>query len=289
MGQIFPRPWRFAWRLLKGTVAKFIHDGGSFLAAGLAFNLLLYCVPFLLLIISTLAYTLGSSEKALARVQASAKQLLPQSSEAFAYTLTTIIEHRNILGVLAVPLFFVLSSWLFGAIRHVLNTVYEVPKTRSYFKQKMTDLVLILVVGCLVLLSVGIGSLLAVLQALSEHTDSLRELLQPGWVLTTYVVVFLFTAALFYTFYRFSPAESVSRNAVIVSALSGAALFSLSRRAFAWYVALAKGNTLVYGALAGIIFFYLWLYYACLVFIIAAEMGWVLDRQLRSTRRASRS
>jgi membrane protein len=289
MGQSFPRPWRFAWRLLKGTVSKFIHDGGSFLAAGLAFNLLLYCVPFLLLIISVLAYTLGSSERALTRVEASAKQLLPQSSEAFAYTLSTIIEHRNILGVLAVPLFFVLSSWLFGAIRHVLNVVYEVPKNRSYFKQKITDLVLILVVGCLVMLSVGIGSLLAVLQALSEHTESVRDLLKPGWVLTTHVVVFLFTAALFYTFYRFSPAESVSRRAAFISALIGAGLFSLSRYAFSWYVALAKGNTLVYGALAGIIFFYLWLYYACVVFILAAEIGWVLDRQLRSGRKTNKT
>lgn len=278
MGRSSPPLWRFSWRLLKGTVSKFIHDGGSFLAAGLAFNLLLYCVPFLLLVISVLGYTLGSSERALARVQASAKQLLPQSSEAFANTLSSIIEHRNIVGIVAVPLFFVLSSWLFGAIRHVLNVVYEVPKNRSYLKQKITDLLLILVVGCLVLLSVGIGSLLAVLEALSEHADSVRDLLKPGWVLTTHAVVFLFTAALFYTFYRFSPAESVSRRAVFISALIGAGLFSLSRYAFSWYVALAKGNTFVYGALAGIIFFYLWFYYSCLVFILAAEIGFVWDR-----------
>ena len=83
------KPYRFVWRLLKGTISKFFRDGGSFLAAGLAFNLLLYCVPFLLLVVSTITYTLGSPERALALVEASAKELLPHSSQ---YRATGLIS-----------------------------------------------------------------------------------------------------------------------------------------------------------------------------------------------------
>ena len=103
------------------------------------------------------------------------------------------------------------------------------------------------------------------------------------------MVVFLFTAALFYTLYRFSPAETLSRKALGVSALTGAALFSLSKSAFTWYVTLARANTLIYGALAGLIFFYLWLYYTSLVFIIGAEVGWAFDHARGARRRNTRS
>lgn len=279
------RAWRFVWRLLKETISKFVRDGGSFLAAGLAFNLLLYCVPFLLIIVSTLSYTLGSPERALAQVQTSAKKLLPQSSGTFVDILSTIIAHRNLVGVVAVLLFFVLSSMLFGAIRHVLNVVFEVRSDRSYFKsylrQTTSDLVLILMVACLVLLSIGIGSLLTIMRTISERSIVVYDLLKPGWVLATHVVLFLFMTTLFYTFYRFSRAQTVSHRAAIVAAMFGAGLFSLSKWAFVWYVMLAKGNIFVYGTLAGIMFFYLWLYYACLVFILAAELGWVFDQNRR--------
>ena len=203
-------------------------------------------MPFLLLVVSTLTYTLRSPERALALVEASAKELLPHSSEAFASTLSTIIAHRNLVGVVALFLFFVLSSWLFGAIRHVLNIVFAVPGDRSYLKsylrQTASDLVLILVVGGLVLLSVGIGSVLAIMQPTSEQRLIAHDLLKPGWVLATHAVLFLFTAALFYTFYRFSRAQTVSHRAAIVAAVFGAGLFSLSKWAFAWYVVLAKGE-----------------------------------------------
>jgi membrane protein len=273
-----------AWRILKGTIFKFLEDRGSFLAAGLAFNLLLYCVPFLLLVISALAYAVGSSDQAMADVQQSAKQLLPQASEAFANTLPKIVEHRNILGLVAVPLFLVLSSWLFGTVRLVLNIVFEAPRNRSYFLAKAGDLVMILLVAFLAILSVGIISLLTFLQTAGENFPLIRDLLKPGWIFSTQVVVYLFTFALFYTLYRFSPTGTISRKAVMVSALFGSGLFSLSKWGFSWYVKLAQANTLIYGTVAGFIFFDLWLYYASLVFILGAELGWVLDRERRMRR-----
>src|SRR5207247_2212553 len=147
--------------------------------------LLLYCVPFLLLLVSALAFSLGSSERALAVAQQSVKQFLPQTSEAFVNTLSVIIAHRNMLGLVAVPLFFLLSSWLFGAIRLTLNIIFEAPRNRSYFKAKATDLGMIVLVAFLVVLSVGIGLLLTILQALGESVPVIGGVLTPRRPLVT--------------------------------------------------------------------------------------------------------
>jgi uncharacterized BrkB/YihY/UPF0761 family membrane protein len=39
----------------------------------------------------------------------------------------------------------------------------------------------------------------------------------------------------------------------------------------------AQTTTAIYGALSALVFFFLWLYYACTIFIVSAEIGWVCD------------
>jgi membrane protein len=271
------------WRLLRGAIRKFFKDNGSFLAAALAFNLLLYSVPFLFLLVSALGFILGSSEQALPWVLEKTQEVLPQSHQVFADILPRVMVLRNVLGLVGVPLFLFLSARLFAAVRLALNVIFAVPSERPYLQRKAWDLVMILMAGVLVLLSVGISSLFALLRALADQIPGGHSFLRPGWILASHTMVLVLIAMLLYTLYRFSPARTLSRRAGMISALSGAGLFYISKWAFAWYVSLAKMNALIYGAVAGLIFFYLWLYYACLVFVFAAELGSVFDQE--STRR----
>lgn len=279
-----PRSLVFVWRLLKGTIRKFLKDNGSFLAAALAFNLLLYSVPFLLLLVSALGLVLGSSERALPWILEKTQDLLlPQSHQILTDILQRIILFRNVLGLVAIPLFLFLSSRLFGAVRLALNVIFAVPDERPYLQRKARDLSMIFVAGFLVLLSVGVSSLLTVLQAIGDQIPGSRAFLRPGWILASHAVVFLLMAMLLYTLYRFSTARAITPKAGIFSALAGAGLFYISKWAFAWYVSIAKMNALIYGAVAGLIFFYVWLYYACLVFILGAELGRVFDQESEAT------
>ena len=49
-----------------------------------------------------------------------------------------------------------------------------------------------------------------------------------------------------------------------------------------FYLQYAQTTTAIYGALSALVFFFLWLYYTCMIFIFSAEVGWVFDRS-RST------
>ena len=52
-------------RVLTRTFVKFFEDNGPLLASGLAFTILLFCIPFSLLIVMALEFALGDPNRAL--------------------------------------------------------------------------------------------------------------------------------------------------------------------------------------------------------------------------------
>jgi len=85
-------------------------------------------------------------------------------------------------------------------------------------------------------------------------------------------------ASLFYIFYRYAPAQSLSPRGLVVGSLSATLLFVLLRWGFAWYVEFARDALALYGVLSGLMFFFFWLYYASLVFVLGAEVGYAVDQ-----------
>ena len=100
-----PKP-SLDWRILKRSLSKFLSDHGTFLASGLSFDLLLYCLPMPLLLVSGFGYTMVGSDRALSWVQEGVKRLLPGLQEPFIQALSSIMANRNLLGVTGFVLFF---------------------------------------------------------------------------------------------------------------------------------------------------------------------------------------
>lgn len=275
---------RAFWLVLKRTIVKFFDDNGLFLASGLAFDLLLFCIPFSLLIVSALGYAMGNSERALEAIQGVLQELLPLSQDAFLGNLAMILENKGLLGLLGGALFFLFSSLTFGTVRGVLNTVFRVRKPSRFFREKAADVLIMLLASGLLALMIGCASLLTLAENLLERFPRLDALIGPGWVFTGDLLGFLFTLALFYLLYRFCPSETLRRPALFVAAFTGAALFESSKWIFAWYVDVSGSTAAWYGTVGSLFFFLMWDYYACAVFILGAEAGWSLQQDMRSSQ-----
>lgn len=266
--------------VLKRTVAKFFDDDGLFLASGLAFDLLLFCFPFSLLIVSSLGYALGGSERALEALQAVLQELLPITRMAFIGNLSMVLENKGLLGLLGGALFFLTSSLTFGSVRGVLNTVFRTREPSRFFREKASDVLVMLLTSGLLTLMIALTSLLSLAEGLLERSPRLETVVGPGWVFAGDMLGFLFTLALFYLLYRFCPSRTLQRPALAVAAFTGAALFELSKWVFAWYVDMAEGTAAWFGAVGGLFFFLMWVYYACAVLIVGAEIGWSLQQAI---------
>jgi membrane protein len=274
---------RLFWHVVTEVTRKFYATNGAFLASGLAFDLLLYCVPLSLLLVSALGYTVYGSDRALAEVQTVLQQLLPRSHQAFTENLSVVAANRGLLGLVGFVLLFILSSTTFGSARIVLNTVFEVRQPRSFWKGKAGDFLIMLVASGLLILTVGLGSVLALLRSVGERLPFLGPLMQPGWVLASALLTFALTVALFYVLYRFSPARTIGRRALAFASLTGAGLFELSKWVFPWVVMIMQAGTGLISALGGLLIFLVWLYYASVVFVLSATLGRVLEQKTLPT------
>lgn len=271
--------FRSGWRLIASTVGKFASDNGLFLASALAFNLLLYFIPLSLLMISLLGYTVLDSERAIHEVQSALKAFLPQSQQALADNLTTIIVNRGLLGVFGFASFVLFSTFLFSSIRTVLNRVFQVKQERAFVEGVVIDLLMVGLTALLLLLAVGATWFLTLAGAFAERFPAWSTLLQPGLGALGKLFGVAATAVLFYVLYRFSPATTLSGRALIVASVTGTGLFQLAKWGFAWYVEIARQNLELYGALGGLMFLFVWLYYVSVVFIAGAEVGWAYDHE----------
>ena len=264
--------------ICKRSIVKFFDDHGPFLASGLSFDLVLYCLPLPFIFVSALGYTVVGSDQAMAWVHNTLKDLLPGSQQLFLHTLDSIMANRGPFGLTGLTMFIIFSSAVFSSARHVLNTVFQVETPATYLKGKLVDLVLMVTMSLLLMSTALLSSGLSVIQAFGEYFPVLAGIVNPFEFLLGKILSFAFLAVLFYMFYGFATTFRLSQPALWVGALTGAALFEASKGAFLYYVSIAKMMTTFYGVLSGLMFFLIWIYYASVVFIMGAEIGWAYDK-----------
>lgn len=263
-----------AWVFLRDVVENFLADNGLFLTSALAFNLLLYFVPLSLLMVSLLGYTVLDSVRAMSEVQSVLRAFLPQSQQALAENLAAVVADRGLLGFAGIVSFVVFSSFLFGSVRVVLNQVFRVQQTRTFIRGVGIDILMTLFVAVLLLVAATNTAFVRIAWTVAEGFPSLTPVFVPALTVLDRVLGFVATVTLFYVLYRVSPAITLPSEALLFGALSATLLFQMARWGFAWYVSMAQGSLALYGTLGGLMFFFVWLYYASLVFILGAEVAW---------------
>lgn len=220
-------------------------------------------------------------ERAMVEVQSVVRQFLPHSEQAIADNLEAIISNRGLLGLTGFFFFLIFSSTLFGSVRHVLNIIFKAERRRGFFHGVGHDFLMMLMTALLLVLGIAVASLLALARAFGAEQ---LPMMAPVFEIVLSVVgkffAWLFLFAIFYVFYRFAPARALHQSTLLVASFSATILFELARWAFAWYVAFASDALAVYGALAGLMLFFFWLYYASMIFILGAQIGLACEQNL---------
>lgn len=261
-------------------------DDVMFLASGVAFNLLLAVVPFVLLLASVSILFLGSTPDAAADVALGfLDRLLPSQNwtegDHVRETIREIARVSASVTLYSAIGFLWFSTRVFSSMRSVFQRAFDVPNERGILHGKLFD------VACSFLAAIGItayGSLSAyMLAATTRGVAVLTHLGLRESVMGTLeyaigrLIAFLLVVLLCFAAYRLVPNRPIPSRTAWVGSITTSLLFELARIGFGRYVQTFAPSSLYTGAIATLVVVTLWTYYASLIFIIGAEVAQVVE------------
>lgn len=286
---------RFVWHDVRHFVGR-VYEGAAeanvpFLASGLTFDALLAAVPFVFLLLSVAGYVLSARAGRLdLQIHEYLMQFLPASAgregpgpfTPAINLIERVVAGRGTLGLLGVPLFVWFSTRLFGSLRATLCEVFDIEETRSWFRGKVHDVLLVLVTTTLLLLNT----------LFSEGVELLLRLRPLGvdlfGFLSAQIVAFAVVLVLFVIVFRYVPARAVRLDTVLLASAICAIGFAVAKHLLGLYFqAMVRPDSLVSDAtVGGLLLFVVWTYYMCFVFLLGGQIAqtYELGRRQRAQR-----
>ncbi len=268
------RAVKFAWDVLQEAGRRFDRDYGAFLASGLAFDLMLCILPFLLILLSISGYVLESSEQMHQDILAFLERALPVTLTELQHNLQQFIKDRKIIGAVGLISLLLAASRVFGGIRTVLEITFRQKLQFNYLTGKLFDIGMVVLTGALLFLSLAFSYLLSDLQNwltswLSGRGYDFSRLNS----LIALALAFAASAVMFFLVYRLPLERRVPTRIVLTLALLVAALWELAKWLFGLYLANLGRFDALYGSFGVLVILVLWIYYSATIFVAGAELG----------------
>ena len=281
ISSFFRNFWDATRYYMHGIVSRFVEDDVLFLASGIAFNVLLCIIPFLLLVSSLLGSLLNSSEMATENIDKFLTKVLPNQAQSIPIKnlafriINDLVEFRQSMGVAGALVLVYTSTSLFSSVRSALHRVYRITTTTGIFLSQLKDIFLVLALGCLF---VSINTLNWLYTLVSKYS---MEMFGPNSAdLQTAIPEFLarltsllLTSLMAYLAYRFIPFYGTTTRSSFISAVATTILWKTAGFLFALYLTTFRPFSRVYGAYAFILIAMVWVYVSSIVFVIGGVAG----------------
>jgi membrane protein len=271
--------------LLWQALRKFNDDNGFFLSSGIAFNILINLVSFIMLLLSLVGTYLYNDQEVLYHIRAYFKNIAPGLDPKIAKNLVDVIQNRQIFGILGFVLFLWFSTWIFSCLRIALNIVFRVEKSRGMLRGIFVDLVMIILSGSMLLLSMLLSSGVTFLQG---YKGQLSVTIGPAtqWILK-YLISFFLTFCMFFLIYKIVPNKKIHYKSALQAALITSMLWELAKHLFTFYVVHSAVYSVIYGSLSTLVLFILWVYYSSVILIVGGEFAYFLEEDRQSSTHPS--
>jgi len=251
------------------------------LASSIAYAALLSLFPLLIGLVVLLS-RVASEAEAQRVVFTALDPYLPNAAlELVRQTLGDVFATREAAGILALVALFWSGTAVAGALRHGLNQVLHVTVPRAFWRRKLLDLALIALGGTALSLSLITSTLLTALsrvRAIGRLAELIFRYPSAPALAVAGPVVFMGVALVIV--YRFLPNRRLRWKSVMAAALTGLVLVEATTRAFLWYLNTLADYPLVYGPLAGLVVFLIWVYLIALDVLLGGEVAAFVEETL---------
>jgi membrane protein len=258
-------------------------------ASGLAFELFLCIIPFILIIFSVLGSILASNN-----IQYQINLLVDTIIPYYEYSefvkkiiftrINEVIEYKNIAGIIGGFGLFFAASGLFSSMRTILNQVFGITKNVNLILWKLRDFALVVMVILIFFLTTICAPIIDVLAQSAGQFEELaffKASIFHHFFLSmlSFGIIFIVFSVLYITV----PLKKLKRRAIVVSAFWAALLWETAKQLFGYYLYHFSNFGKIYGTYALIVVVAFWIYFSSVVFIIGAEIGKLFQERLESS------
>lgn len=278
-------PLRASWEFLRDLVTSFNEDQVPFMAAAMSYFAFFSLFPLLLGLIALAGYVLAP-EEAMTQVMTFAARGLPGQEAFLRSTLEAVVEARGGIGLVALVTLLWSGKNIFFSFGTALDQIWENPPPqglKGVLVRHALSLGFAVALGGAVIVVTALYWLLYALLALEIPFLGIQPRQIPGILplLSNVLPLTLVTLGLVAMF-RLLPSRRLPLLDTAVGAAVAAVLWELVRRVFTWYLSTFSRYHEVYGPAASVIAFLFWLYLTAILFLLGAEVAWVLQGRHRA-------
>ena len=268
---------------LKLVFKRFGDDDGAGLAAGLSYTTLLALVPLVVIALAIFA-AFPAFESVRGDLQVMIlESLLPTQKDEVQQWMTGFIENARSMTGPGVVFLGVTAIMLLMRIHAALDKIWKVTAKRPLVTRILTYWALLTIGPILLGLSLSVTGYA---YAVVEEAGS--GLLGKGAAELSRFVGLLLNVAAFSFLYVIMPNRAIRWRDGLAGAFVAAGLFEILKNLFAIYVSGVPSYQAIYGALASVPIFLLWMYIVWMVILLGAEVAAALPEWQAYRRRQAR-
>ena len=252
---------------------NFARDNCMFAAGALSFTSLLSLVPLMAVTFSVLA-AFPVFQSVTTDLQAFVFQnFVPAAGEVVSEHLNQFAQKASGLTAAGIVFLLVTALMLMANIDRALNAIWKVQKKRSLTNSFLIYWAILTLGPLLVGAGLVMTSYLVSAPLFNEAADTVG-----GKARLLSLVPYLTETLAFALLYMLVPNRPVKRRHAFAGGLLAAVLFELAKYGFAWYVTQFPTYEAIYGALAAMPIFLVWIFLSWLVILIGAEFTYSLGQ-----------
>ncbi len=254
-------------RFLRLLVYRFIQDGGLHHTASLTYTTLLSLVPLMTVSLAIFS-AFPVSEQVATEVQDFVFQnFVPTSGEVIREHLQDFSTKASRLTGAGTVFLVIVAIMMMGTIDRAFNTIWQVRRKRSALSIFVVYWAILSLGPIFIGLSVVMTSYLVSLPVFTGAAESIGI----GRAGLLGLMPVLASSVAFTLLYLVVPNRNVPLRHAVAGGVLAAVLFELAKRGFALYVTTFPTYQAIYGALAAVPVFLIWIYLSWLVTLLGAE------------------
>ena len=257
-------------RTLGSSVTSFFRNECFYLAASIAYFLIVSLVPLSLLLVALFGYVLGGNQELYDFLLSKLVGFFPTVTSGITGELGNLITFNKGISFVTLFIYSFLALQLFYSIERAMDVIFKVPKKRHFILSFFWAIFIVTLVIIFWVMSFTVSSVAGFFY---DHPMNIWGL-QLGYraaILLKYVAPFVLILLTFTTVFKIVPHVKVHTRHAFAGALLVTVLWEMAKHLFTFVVRNIGYIGTIYGSLTTFILFLLWMYYFSCIFLLGGQ------------------